>query len=323
MRTWIAIKTVPLILFLLLVSGLPVIKKQTRASAQPVQDLTSLMLRNIPQNLESFSIKAMSFNIRYAHFREYRVIDNWLHRKEIVLAAIKKNTPDIIGLQECTLPQLEYLENNLAGYNWTNHKNSIEDYPKKSSTSILYRTSRFKQDVTEYGTFWCSTTPDIAGSMSWGNTEPRMVTWARFIDKQTGKGFYVYNLHFEWASMLSRKQSADLLLRRIHRRRHKTEAVLILGDFNDLPDGEAIARLTNKTVPGSKTFIDTYKSMNGSTRQSGTYHRFKGYRTGKRIDYIMADNKWKILDSYVIYENYNGRYPSDHFPLVTHMTLFH
>jgi endonuclease/exonuclease/phosphatase (EEP) superfamily protein YafD len=36
--------------------------------------------------------------------------------------------------------------------------------------------------------------PNEIGSMSWGNTIPRMVTWVKFFDKKTNKQFYFMHL---------------------------------------------------------------------------------------------------------------------------------
>src|SRR5690625_7988514 len=54
-------------------------------------------------------------------------------------------------------------------------------------SAILYRKSRF--EVLDQGTFWLSQTPDQAGSAGWDAVLPRIATYGRFEDKNTGKKF--------------------------------------------------------------------------------------------------------------------------------------
>ena len=48
--------------------------------------------------------------------------------------------------------------------------------------AIFYNEKNYT--VLEYDHFWLSDTPNIIGSKTWGNNIPRMVTWAKFLDKK-------------------------------------------------------------------------------------------------------------------------------------------
>lgn len=53
--------------------------------------------------------------------------------------------------------------------------------------------------------------PNVIGSKSWGNQIPRMVTWAKFLDKRSNQQFYVVNTHFDHQSPVARETSAALI----------------------------------------------------------------------------------------------------------------
>ena len=54
---------------------------------------------------------------------------------------------------------------------------------------------------------------------------------------------------------------------------------------------------------------------------SGTYHGFKGRIKGRRIDYIFVSDEFEVEEAYVDRTNFDGRYPSDHYPLVAVLRL--
>ena len=56
----------------------------------------------------------MTFNLRFATPLDGP--NEWEFRKELVADIIKTHLPDLLGTQEGTVPQLEYLEAGLPGY---------------------------------------------------------------------------------------------------------------------------------------------------------------------------------------------------------------
>jgi endonuclease/exonuclease/phosphatase family metal-dependent hydrolase len=51
--------------------------------------------------------------------------------------------------------------------------------------------------------------------MTLGNRFPRVATWARFRERETGDTFYVFNTHWDHESQPARERSAALRLQRI------------------------------------------------------------------------------------------------------------
>ena len=135
------------------------------------------------------SFRLMSFNI----LRADQKVDNktWTDgRRESCLAMLEANSPDILGLQECTSNQRNDILKAFPKYGAVGVSvkgQSAAAYTTVSSNPILYDGSKFT--LEEWGTLWLSDTPDAAGSNTWYYRKPRTATWARF--KVNGR-----DLHF-------------------------------------------------------------------------------------------------------------------------------
>ncbi|MFW5653521.1 MAG: endonuclease/exonuclease/phosphatase family protein [Planctomycetota bacterium] len=118
-------------------------------------------------------LRVMSFNIRYGTARDG---DNaWPHRRDLVTNLICENGGDIIGLQEALAFQIaEILQ---ACPKYTRIGVGRDDGRDRGEfTAILF--DRSKWLPVEFDTFWLSDTPDVVASTSWGNSIPRICTWA-------------------------------------------------------------------------------------------------------------------------------------------------
>jgi len=194
-------------------------------------------------------------------------------------------------------------------------------------SSLLYRSDRF--GVGESGTFWFSDTPEIAGSNTWGNACVRICSWARLIETKTGKAFYIFNLHLDHVSQPSREKSAVLLAERIKNRRYK-EPFVVTGDFNAGENNPVIMYLKGQVAvegpDGSKArtpvpMIDTFRVLHPDAKDLRTAHGFKGTRQGNKIDYVFVPPGTKVLEAQILYDNVDGRYPSDHYPVTASFML--
>ena len=59
-------------------------------------------------------IKTMTYNIRYQNKKDG--VNAWANRKEKVAGLILKQNADVVGLQEALASQVEFLDENLSGY---------------------------------------------------------------------------------------------------------------------------------------------------------------------------------------------------------------
>jgi endonuclease/exonuclease/phosphatase family metal-dependent hydrolase len=169
---------------------------------------------------------------------------------------------------------------------------------------IFYQKDRFNVDSAE--TFWFSETPNIVASKSWGNNITRICTWARLQDKFSGKDFYLFNVHLDHESQPSREMSTELLMKRIN---EKTLPVILTGDFNCGDENPAIKAIL------SGGLIDTYRKLHVKQPNEGTFNSFRGETDGKKIDFIFTTKDFQVRQSEIIRTSYDGKYPSDHFPV--------
>jgi endonuclease/exonuclease/phosphatase family metal-dependent hydrolase len=269
-------------------------------------------------------LHVMTFNIRYGTANDGD--NSWDNRKDMVCNVLRRHDPDIVGLQEALHFQIDYIRAALPKYGEIGV--GREDGKTQGEYSaILYRKDRM--DVNESGTFWLSDTPTIPGSKSWGNQITRICTWGRFSLKESSKPFYLFNTHLDHQSQLSREKSVVLLDERIATRRHP-DPVIVTGDFNAGEDNPAIRFLKREvplpvnvygTASCSEVFVDTFRVLHPNDTEVGTFNAFKGDHSGEKIDYILVQPGRMVLDAAILYDNDNGRYPSDHFPVMAKLSL--
>ncbi|MBL7153851.1 MAG: endonuclease/exonuclease/phosphatase family protein [Phycisphaerae bacterium] len=267
-------------------------------------------------------VSVMSFNIRYGTANDGA--NRWANRRQMVFDVIRKHRPDVVGLQEALGYQIDEICTALPQY--TKIGVGREDGKTKGEYSaILYRWERFK--VEQSATFWLSDTPEVPGSITWGNACTRICTWARFVEKRSGRAFYHYNLHLDHVSQPSREKSMLLLVKRIGRREH-ADPFVVTGDFNAGEKNPAILFLKGKaTLAGNDQaesanpvpMVDTFRMLHPDAIKVGTFNGFKGTDTGGKIDYVLTTSDVQVLEARILHDNVEGRYPSDHFPVTARL----
>jgi endonuclease/exonuclease/phosphatase family metal-dependent hydrolase len=262
--------------------------------------------------LRNSTLCVMTFNLRFAHKEPPNL---WPDRRPVVRELIERWAPDVIGTQEGEFHQLVDIGHDLPGYPWIGL--GREGGSHGELMAVLYRRDRLVP--LEFDHFWLSDTPERIGSRTWGNRDPRMVTWVRFRDQRTGQEFYVLNTHLDHEVQESRERSAALILERIG----ELDASLPLiatGDFN-APAGEN--RVYDRLVE-SGALTDTWCALRKPEPPYGTFHAFEGVETESergRIDWILTRGPVTTLDSEIVTYSRDGQYPSDHFPVVARLRV--
>jgi endonuclease/exonuclease/phosphatase family metal-dependent hydrolase len=245
----------------------------------------------------------MSFNIRYGTANDGP--DRWELRRAQLFDLLKAQNPDVIGLQEALHFQIDEILSALPDYRMVGVGRS-DGGQGGEYAAILYRASRLS--VRRADTFWFSDTPEVVKSNTWGAALERICTWALLDDKQ-GTPFYVFNLHLDHVSQPAREKSVGLLLQRVAAR-SPTLPVLITGDFNIGESNPA-----TRAILG--VFRDTFRVIHPTATEVGTANQFKlGSTTGDKIDYIFIEPATQVLSADIVRSSVDGRYPSDHFPVV-------
>lgn len=272
--------------------------------------LLAMLISTTHTEGDKLTLTLMSFNLRYGTANDGD--NSWIHRADLVMRVIENRDADIIGVQEALSFQLDEITTQFPTYSVIGVGRD-DGRTKGEYSAILYRTDRFNVDAS--GTFWLSDTPEQIASTSWGNSIPRICTWARLIDRKSGQPVYIFNAHLDHRSQPSREKSTELIAQRIGARQPDDPFVL-MGDFNAGELNPAITYLTDRAenATGPK-LIETYRVIHPDEKNVGTFDGFTGETTGEMIDHLLVPSGVTVLDADIDRTNDNGRYPSDHFPI--------
>ncbi len=250
-----------------------------------------------------------SFNIRSGI--AFDGLHSWPFRRRATAQAIARLDGDLLGLQEVYSFQERYLVRSLGGYAAIGAGRSARGGGERCS--VLYRRTRLRLEAAR--TRWLSDTPDVPGSRTWGNPLPRVATLCRFVDEASGRPFGFANLHLDGASAVSRERAAEALLSWL-----KPDLPwLVAGDLNEAPDGPAVCRFVAAglrdllTEPGA--------ARHEAPGHAATEHGFGKIAAGRRIDYVLASEHWRLERAWVARENAAARLPSDHWPVAARVSL--
>lgn len=260
-------------------------------------------------------INIMTFNIRYNNPGDS--LNAWPYRKDKAVSQIIFHDAQIVGVQEALYGQINDLISGLHKYKYVGVGRS-DGKQKGEYSAILYDSMRFK--VLESGTFWLAEKTDSVGLKGWDAAIERIVTWARFRDLQTKKTFYHFNTHFDHMGKVARRESAKLLLAKVAEI-SKGKASVITGDFNAQPSDEPIVVIADKQRPDHLTDSKDV-SQEPHYGPSGTFNAFGPKEVNNQpIDYIFYNRGWKVLKHATLSQGWEGRFSSDHFPVMARMVL--
>ncbi len=247
-------------------------------------------------------LRVMSFNVRLPVAADGP--NRWEARQGLFVETIRRADADIIGTQELWKIQADHLIAKLPRYSWfgIDRRGGHAD----EHMGVFYRRDRLK--LVQLGNFWLSDTPDVPGSISWGHPYPRMATWGLFETIPGGKRFWFINTHFPYRAEdeAAREKGAAAIAAWIAARPDGAPVVLT-GDFNTVPDSGT----HNALSAGLADAWDAAKVRSGPAE---TFHAFTG-KADRRIDWVFARGLTAARVETVTFGR-NGRYPSDHFPVV-------
>ncbi len=237
----------------------------------------------------------------------------WEHRKDFVKSLVLFHEFDVFGTQEGFKHQLDgILETGVYNYVGAGREDGKD---AGEHSAIFYNKERFK--VLEHGDFWYSETPEVPGK-GWDATCcNRICSWAKFKDKVSGKEFFFFNSHYDHQGKVARRESSKLLLKRINEIAGKA-TIFCTGDFNAVPEDEPIQLIYSDGYLKDSKLISK-KEPYGPV---GTYHGYKFDAPMKdRIDYIFVSPNVTVEKYGVLTDSKNGRFASDHFPVLVHVTF--
>lgn len=248
-------------------------------------------------------IKIMSFNVYTVISGEHAMSK----RVNGVTETIRSEMPDSFGLQEAHERWRNQLKRELRD-DYAIACNKGRYFGFHEGTPIFYLKEKY--ELLEEDVFWLSEQPDRT-SIGWDASLPRVVGYAVLRDKQTGFTYVHYNTHFDHKGEVAVVNSARLIADKIN---EMNLPAVLTGDLNCRPESLSIAYLAE----GGLTDV---RETAVSTDNGGTFHAY-AEREGEIIDYILANQFYSgASDYHVIRDQYDGRYPSDHYAVVATLTL--
>jgi endonuclease/exonuclease/phosphatase family metal-dependent hydrolase len=276
-----------------------------------LKTLLICFLLGLMQQLQAQNYTCLTYNIRYANENDGE--DKWSIRKDFLIKQIQNQKPDFFGVQEALASQMDYTQLNLKNYRPIG--GGRDDGMRKGEFSgIFYNITKFM--VVRSGQFWLSETPNEIG-IGWDAALPRICTYALLKDIKTMQSFWVFNAHFDHIGDMARENSAKLILQTTREFNSQNLPVVVMGDLN-MEDGTEGIRVLADNFQDAKTVAKKVIQT-----QAGTFNGFKVDEPAvARIDYIFLSKDIKIVNRYeVLIEKPNGRYPSDHFPVIVNFEL--
>ncbi len=274
---------------------------------------------------DALELTVMTYNI-LCYFCDTVNYDPWEDRIGYHRETFVRHNPDLIGIQE--LFQLEDLDQLLepnpeyeAIYYVDDGEGIFDTY---TDAAIFYKKDRF--DVVETGFYWLSDDPDtpftgFSSEEEQGSRKAsafwRMVAWAVFTDRASGKDFYFSTTHFD-NNTPHQEQSAPIALSYIQPYAERMPVVFV-GDYNSKPDTIAYGLLT-EGVEGSDFSLVNSFDLAEQWSVSSNLEPTPEYDPNDRIDHIFLQgpSDWTVSSWVVDMTSYgeSGRYASDHFAMI-------
>jgi endonuclease/exonuclease/phosphatase family metal-dependent hydrolase len=274
-----------------------------------------------------FEANVMTFNLPLGGMRG-NAQNSWNNRRQIVLDILGNHQIDVLGMQEVQRTQLDEIRQALPKYGEVGVARD-DGQTRGEYTAILYNKDRFMMYEDESGNFWLSQTPEIPGSRSWNTAYIRICTWVRLIEKETGNAFYVFNTHLDNVSQLAREQGILLIYDQIMARKNN-DPFILMADFNTseketviqyIKGQASLGKEGQQPTPNPMPLEDTFRKLHPDANDILTRHDWTGNRQGDKIDFIFTSPGIKVLDAQIIYDNVNGQYPSDHYPVMARINI--
>lgn len=246
----------------------------------------------------------MTYNIRYS-IKDHPK-DNWDSRKETMVKLLNYYQPEVFGIQEGLIHQLEYIKTNLIDYNYIgvgreNGKDGGE------FNAIFYNTRKLK--ILKEDTFWLSENNEV--KKGWDAGYIRICTYALLETKDSKTKFWIFNTHLDHIGPIARDKSVNLILTKIKALNGNNDSLVLMGDLNDVPKSNPIQTLKSSL---QDAFDVSEKPYYGP---KGTYNGFNPNRIiNQRIDYIFVSNLKVINYRHIDDRLDDNGFISDHLPVL-------
>ena len=245
-------------------------------------------------------IKLISYNLRNSHGKDG---DNvWMKRRHATPEMIRREAPDVFGVQEGLIDQLHYIDTECPQYA---RVGVGRDDGKEGGEIMAVFYLRDRYDLLDHGDLWLSETPDRV-SRGWDGACNRTMTWVHLREKATGKEFYYFNTHLDHKGVVARREGVKLVVREVQQIAGRKAAVVVGGDLNSTIDDRIFDPL--------KKFMTPAREKAPVTDRKGTYNGWGQAPNSMVIDHLFVRNM-KCLSYRTLDGDYGVPYISDHYPI--------
>ena len=254
-------------------------------------------------------LKVMTFNLRCKNGGDG--INHFDNREPKVLKAIFDELPDLIGFQEATDYQRDFLRKKLSDNYIVLGCGRGKNY-KGESPAVAVK--RKKIEVISFDTFWLSFTPNVPGSTFGADQSkcPRSATSLLIKADGSDELLRVCNTHLDHVGERARILGIAAIMQYLSK---FPEKFVLTGDLNAEPDSSVIGEL-NAWIHSGRKVRELTENV------GGTFHDYGRLETPVKIDYIFSDADFDPERSATIaYPPVNGVYVSDHHPVVATLKI--
>jgi endonuclease/exonuclease/phosphatase family metal-dependent hydrolase len=247
-----------------------------------------------------------TFNIRLD--TEADKENQWKNRAAVVSQLIDFHDFDVLGTQEGFHHQLQDILKALPQYA-VYGKGRDDGEQAGEHSAILYKKDKF--ELLAQGDFWLSETPEKP-TLGWdAKCCKRICSWVYLKDKKTKKSFYFFNAHYDHQGVTARKESSKLILEKI-KAIAKDKPVIFTGDLNGNHNSDPYLIIANSDI-----LKDTYQQVKQPYANSNSFNGFGTQLKGNSIiDHVFVSKHFKTHKWGLLTDSYQGKYPSDHFPVL-------
>jgi len=252
----------------------------------------------------------ITYNIKYDDNSNGE--NSWNVRKGAMIELIHKLSPDILGIQEGLIHQVEFLDSKMSDHKYVGV--GRDDGKRKGEyCAIFFNEKKYK--LLEKSTFWLSENPDKV-SIGWDAVLERICTYALLKNIKDGNKIWVFNTHFDHVGNTAREESAKLLLEKIQMLNINEDPVLLIGDFNAEENSKVIDILIQKLIDTKRDYEIVHKGP------VGTFNNFLNNKEIiKRIDYIFSKGFQTISHQHIDKKLESGDHISDHLPVFVEVKI--
>ncbi len=252
-------------------------------------------------------LSAMTFNLRFGLADDGA--NSWEFRRRSVGALLRKYPADFMGFQEVNHFQADFLQTLLGAHRLIGRR---QPAPRFWQNNLIFYHRAWRCVHREH--FFLSATPGIPSRFP-DSRWPRQCTLGVF---QCGsRRLACINTHFDFEDDVQ-VRSARIILERLAQL-PPSQACLLLGDFNADPARPCYGVFTGGGPEAGAEGDPGFQNV-CSPPFPATFHGFKGSHSGQHIDWILYRGGLTQETCRVIDDRFEGRYPSDHYPL---RAIFH